>query len=130
MYKNRKFALLFAIGVLSHIVIDLIFHEKDIRLSPFTDTPAWGLGVIKLPLVDFTLEFLYGVFCWWYFKGSKALLLTIIIFNVLDLPVMITSGKPLNLLVSHPFLLPTFILFQILITWYFIAKYSREKKEQ
>jgi len=127
VYKNRKFAFLFAIGVLSHIVIDLVFHEKDIQLSPFASTPAWGLGIIKVPLANFALEFLYGIFCWWYFKGSKALLVTIIIFNVLDLPVMLASGKPLDLFISYPFLLPTFILFQILITWYFVAKYSSGK---
>ena len=121
-------ALVFAIGVLSHIIIDVIFHEKDIRLSPFADTPVFGLGIIDFPILNFILELLYGIFCWWYFKGNKPLLVTIIVFNVLDLPVMLASGKSLNVFISHPFLLPTFILFQILITWYFVAKFSRKDK--
>src|SRR5882757_8431305 len=71
-FKNRGLAIAFAIGVLSHIVIDMIFHEKDIRLSPFSDTPAWGLGIIGFPVLNFVLELIYGLFCWWYYKGNKA----------------------------------------------------------
>ena len=127
-YKNKRLALVFAIGVLSHVALDMLFHEKDIQLSPFSDTPAWGLGVIAFPFLNFILELIYGIFCWWYFKGNRALLITIIVFNVLDLPVMLASGKPLNIFISYPFLLPTFILFQILMTWYFVAKFSRVKK--
>jgi hypothetical protein len=127
-FKNKRLAVVFAIGVLSHVALDMIFHEKDIRLSPLSDTPAWGLGIIDFPILNFILEFVYGIFCWWYFKGSKALLITIIVFNVLDLPVMLASGKQLDIFISYPFLLPTFILLQILLTWYFVAKFSREDK--
>ena len=129
IYKNNKLALLFTIGVLSHVIIDMIFHEKDIQLSPFASEPVWGLGIIEYPFLDFFLEFIYGLFCWWYFKGNKALLVTIIIFNMLDLPVMLASGKSLDLFIHLPRLLPTFILFQIFITWYFVAKYSKEMKK-
>src|SRR5262245_58857483 len=73
-YKNRNLAIAFSIGVLSHIIIDMVFHEKDIRLSPFSNKPVWGLGVIDYPLLNFAIEFAYGIFCWWYFKGSKGLL--------------------------------------------------------
>ena len=124
VFKNRKLAIAFSIGIMSHIIIDIIFHEKDIRLSPFSATPVWGLGIIDHPWLNFTIEFIYGVFCWWYFKGSKSLLITIIIFNVLDLPVMLASGDSLNLLAQHHYLLPSFILFQIIITWYFVWRYS------
>ena len=88
-FKNKGLALVFAIGVLSHVALDVIFHEKDILLSPFSNAPAWGLGIIAFPILNFILEFIYGIFCWWYFKGSKALLITMIVFNVLDLPVML-----------------------------------------
>jgi membrane-bound metal-dependent hydrolase YbcI (DUF457 family) len=123
---NGKLALVFAIGVMSHVALDIIFHEKDIRLSPFSDTPAWGLGIIAFPVSNFILEFLYGIFCWWYFKGNKALLVTIIVFNMLDLPVMLASGDAVNIFNQYPFLLPTFILFQTGITWYFVWRYSRD----
>ena len=127
IFKNRKLAFVFAIGVISHLVLDLIFHEKDILLSPFSSRPAWGFGIIDFPILNFILELAYGIFCWWYFKGSRALLITIIILNLVDLPVMLSSGKALDIFVSHPALLPSFILFQIIYTWYFIARFSKKK---
>ncbi|MET3538809.1 hypothetical protein [Chryseobacterium limigenitum] len=127
-YKNRKLAAAIAIGVLSHIVIDMIFHEKDIQLSPFSATPVWGLGILDYPWLNFALEFLYGLFCWWYFKGSKALLAVIVIFNITDLPLMLGGGDSLKPFQEYPFILPTIILFQILVTWYFVWRYSRKTK--
>ncbi|SEO24204.1 hypothetical protein SAMN05660816_02358 [Niastella yeongjuensis] len=124
-YGNRKLAIAFAIGVLSHIAIDLIFHEHDIRLSPFAYYPVWGLGIIKYPLVNFILELFYGIGCWWYFRGNKRLLAVIIIFNLADLPAMFASGDMLNPLQYYRFLLPTFILIQMLLTWYFVWRYAR-----
>lgn len=121
---KKKWALVFALGVMSHIVIDIIFHERDIRLSPFADAPVWGFGIINIPILNFILELFYGVFCWWYYKGDRALLIVIIICNVIDLPVMFAPAKALTIFASYPFLLPTFILFQILYTWYFIARFS------
>jgi membrane-bound metal-dependent hydrolase YbcI (DUF457 family) len=127
-YKNRKLAIAFSIGVLSHIIIDMIFHEKDISLSPFSDTPVWGLGIIDYPILNFVLELAYGIFCWLYFKGSKALLIVIVLFNIIDLPMMLAHGDMLKPFEQHPFILPSVILFQILITWYFVWRYSRKSK--
>lgn len=124
IYKRHTIALASSIGVISHVVIDLIFHEHDMRLSPFADGPVWGFGIIDAPVLDFVIELLYGIFCWWYFKGSRGLLVVIIVFNVLDLPVMLASGDSLRPLERHPYLLPSFILFQILITWYFVWRKS------
>lgn len=128
-YQNRKLAIAFAIGILSHVVIDLIFHEKDIRLSPFSATPVWGLGIIDYPWLNFSLEFIYGLFCWWYFKGSKALLTVIVLFNLSDLPIMLAHGEILKPFVQYPFILPSVILFQIIITWYFIWRFGKTKTE-
>ena len=124
-YNNRKLAIAFSIGVLSHVIIDMVFHERDIRLSPFSDTPVWGLGIIDYPLLNFAIEFVYGIFCWWYFKGSKALLIVIIIFNIFNLPAMLAHDDMLKPFEQYPFILPSFILFQILITWYFIWRFSK-----
>ena len=127
-FNNRKLAIAFSIGVLSHTFLDVIFHEKDIRLSPFSDTPAWGLGILDYPVLNFAIEFIYGIFCWWYFKGSKALLTVIIVFNILDLPIMLAHDDMLKPFEEYPFILPSIILFQIFITWYFIWRYSRNTK--
>jgi len=125
--KNKPLALVFAIGIVSHIILDILCHEKDIQLSPFSSKPAWGFGIIDHPIINFVLETAYGIFCCWYFKGSKSLLTVIIIFNVLDLPVMLAGGKALTVFVNYPMLLPTFILVQIIVTWYFVVKYSKRK---
>ncbi|AYB32706.1 metal-dependent hydrolase [Chryseolinea soli] len=127
--KNKPLALPFALGVLSHVALDILFHEKDIRLSPFSETPVWGLGIISFPFLNFVLEFLYGIFCWWYFKGNKRLLAAIILFNIFDLPVMLASGKALDVFILYPAILPTFILLQILITWYLVARFSKSADE-
>ena len=125
---NRKLAYAFAIGVMSHLVLDVIFHEPDIRLSPFTETPVWGGGIIRYPIVNFILEMAYGIFCWWYFKGSKGLLVVIILFNLSDLPSMLAHGSILEPLNQYRFILPTFILVQMLLTWYFVWRYARDAK--
>ncbi|PTT39113.1 hypothetical protein DBR28_07680 [Chryseobacterium sp. HMWF028] len=130
-YKNKKLAIAFAIGVVSHVVIDVIFHEKDIQLSPFSPKPVLGLGIIDYPILNFIIEFAYGIFCWWYFKGTKPLLWVIIIFNILDLPMMLApGGDSLTAFVHYPFLLPSVILFQILITWYFVYRYAHSKNDK
>ncbi len=123
-YNNRKLAIAVAIGVMSHVVIDMLFHEKDISLSPFSSEPVWGLGIIEYPILNFAIEFFYGIFCWWYFKGSRALLIVIVVFNVIDLPIMLAHDDMLTPFIKYPFLLPSFILFQIVITWYFIFRYA------
>ncbi|WP_288375615.1 hypothetical protein [uncultured Chryseobacterium sp.] len=127
-YKNKKLAIAFAVGVVSHVMIDVIFHEKDVQLSPFSSTPVWGLGIIDRPILNFILEFAYGVFCWWYFKGNRALLWVIIIFNILDLPMMLAHSDALTPFIHYPFLLPSVILFQIFITWYFVYRYAHSNK--
>jgi hypothetical protein len=127
---NRNLAYAFAIGVLSHLAIDVIFHEPDIQLSPFATTPVWGWGIIRYPIVNFLLELIYGIFCWRYFKGSKRLLAVIVLFNLSDLPSMLAHGSVLEPLTQYSFILPTFILIQMLLTWYFVWRYARADKAQ
>ena len=45
-------------------------------------------------------------------------------FNISDLPLMFGSGSMLDPIAHYPFILPSVILFQILITWYFIYRYA------
>ena len=123
--QNAALATMFALGVLSHVALDVLMHERDIWLFPFPGSPILGLGIINHPWLNFAVEMLYGIACWWVFKGSRALLIAIVAFNLLDLPLMFASGSAVNVFVTHAFLLPTFILFQILLTWYVIARFSR-----
>jgi hypothetical protein len=79
-------------------------------------------------VAEFSLEFIYGIFCWWYFKGSKALLTVIVLFNLFDLPIMLAHGEILKPFKQYPFILPSVICFQIIITWYFIWRFSKTKR--
>jgi hypothetical protein len=43
---------------------------------------------------------------------------------------MLANGDALNPFVHYPFLLPSVILFQILITWYFVYRYAHSKDDK
>jgi hypothetical protein len=59
------------IGVLSHLILDLITHSKDMVIAPLMKSPKFGLGLYaKHPIVAFILEIGYGIVCWWIYKGS------------------------------------------------------------
>jgi hypothetical protein len=125
---NKKWSLLIAIGILSHVVIDMLFHEPDIQLSPFSRLPVFGLGILSYPLLNFILELSYGLFCWWYYKGTQGLLWVIVIFNLLNLPLMFARGQSVSDMARYPTILPSVILFQILITWYFVYRFGKQPR--
>jgi membrane-bound metal-dependent hydrolase YbcI (DUF457 family) len=127
--KQRTTAIVVAIGILSHILLDILMHEQDIALSPFAAHPAYGLGIIRYPFADFAIEWAYGIACCMYFGARRNMYIMVSIFNLLDLPVMLASGSALDVFVQYPFLLPTFILFQILITWFFVARLARPESQ-
>src|SRR5262245_30162136 len=63
------------IGILSHLVLDLVTHARDIVLWPGSTLPGLGLGLYdRAPMWGFVLEMAYGVLCWGVYRGSRALL--------------------------------------------------------
>jgi len=43
------------IGVISHLILDLITHSNDIVVAPFIKSPKFGIGLYaKYPIVAFT----------------------------------------------------------------------------
>jgi hypothetical protein len=70
-----------AVGVGSHTVLDLLVHARDIALAPGIDSPKFGTGLYDHPMLALAVETAYGSWCWYYFKGSRALLSVILIFN-------------------------------------------------
>jgi hypothetical protein len=128
IYKNRQVAVAVSVAIMSHVILDILFHERDIYLTPFSSHPIFGLGITDYPYPNFVLELLYGIFCWWYFKGNLKLLITIVIFNLIDLPMMLGSGDAVKPFAANHFILPTIILIQIVLTWYFVWRYSRTKR--
>ena len=125
--KKRTLGIAVGLGILSHIVLDLLMHEPDIALSPFSSEPVFGLNIQSTPLLAIIVETGYGIFCWWYFKGRKALLAAIVILNLMNIPTMFNLAPGLSDLFGRiHFLLPTVILAQILYTWFFVWQLSKE----
>lgn len=127
MYHNSKLGIALAIGIISHTILDILFHEPDIHVVPFLNKPLLGLNITSYPLLDFALETMYGIFCWMYFKGNKGLLIAIITFNLLDLPMMMGKGDALIPFQHNHALLPSLILTQIVATWLFVWMFGRQR---
>jgi hypothetical protein len=106
------------IGVISHLVLDLITHSDDIVIAPFIKGPKFGLGLYaKYPIVAFILEIGYGMVCWWIYKGGWALLTTIVVFNLANISMFSSSVTGIEKhMANRPLLITTVILVQILVT--------------
>jgi membrane-bound metal-dependent hydrolase YbcI (DUF457 family) len=115
-----------SIGVISHLFLDLITHSNDIVIAPFIDGPQYGLGLYaKFPLVAFILEIGYGFVCWWIYRGSWALLIIIVVFNLANISMFSTAITGIEKYMAHrPFLITTIILTQILVTLTLVGIFS------
>jgi hypothetical protein len=116
------------LGIFSHIVLDIIHHEPNITLLPLDWGPHLGLNLQAFPLADFLVELAFCVACWKVFGGSRQLLIGIVILNLLfNLPIMFPAGGVIALIAAHPFLLPTIILVQVVVTWTLVWWFGRER---
>ena len=106
-----------ALAILSHVLLDLIHHEPNIALLPMQWGPRFGLNLQGYPILDFFVELAFCVACWAFFRGTRGLLIGIVIFNLLNIPLMFPRPNAFAPLVEHPNLLPTLILIQIVATW-------------
>jgi membrane-bound metal-dependent hydrolase YbcI (DUF457 family) len=106
------------IGVISHLILDLITHSKDIVIAPFIKSPKFGLGLYaKYPIVAFVLEIGYGIICWWIYKGGWALLTVIVVFNLANISMFSSAITGIEKhMANRPILITTVILTQILVT--------------
>ena len=107
-----------ALGILSHLVLDLITHSRDISIAPFINKPKVGLGLyFQQPVPAFFLEIGYGVVCWWVYAGSFSLLVTIVLFNLANLSMFFKAIPGLEQKMAHrPLLITTVVLIQIIVT--------------
>jgi membrane-bound metal-dependent hydrolase YbcI (DUF457 family) len=115
-----------SIGVISHLILDLITHSDDIVLAPFIKGPKFGLGLYaKYPMVAFVLEIGYGIFCWWIYKGGWALLVTIVVFNLANISMFssVVTGIEKHM-ANRPSLIAIVILIQIVVTLILVGIFS------
>jgi hypothetical protein len=106
-----------ALGIFSHIVLDIIHHEPNITLLPMAWGPRLGLNLQGYPLLDFIVELAFCVVCWKILGGSRGLLIGIVIFNLINIPLMFPRPGSITPIVEHPAILPTVILVQVVTSW-------------
>ena len=123
--RRSNLAAALALATLSHIVLDIIHHEPNIRLLPLQWGPRLGLNLQGYPILDLFVELAFCIVCWAVFGRGKGLLAGIIVFNLINIPLMFPSANAFAPIIAHPFLLPTVILLQILATWLFVWWFGR-----
>jgi hypothetical protein len=131
LFKRPTLGVAIAIGVVSHIVLDLLTHTQDIAAAPFAGSPRFGLGLYDVPLLAFLVETAYGLACWRIFRGSKALLGVITLFNVANVSFFAAAiHGPERLFAGQAGWLVAAIGAQIVVTlslvWYFSRARSVE----
>jgi hypothetical protein len=118
MVGRPRLGVAFGLGILSHLVLDLITHNGDIPLAPVANAPDYGTYLYaRLPGVAFALELAFGIFCWWIFRGNRLLLAVIVLFNLANLSLFFAEVPgPEQMLAGRPLVLVAVILAQIVVT--------------
>lgn len=123
---HPRLGLALAAGVASHLVLDLLTHDRDLALAPGLDI-LLGLGLYGLaPMLAFAVELAYGVLCWRIFRGSGALLAVIVGFNLANLSFFSASiPGPEELLAGHPAAVVLVVFAQIVVTLTLVGRLAR-----
>lgn len=126
LFKKPTLGLALAVAVSSHIALDLATHVHDIAIAPGIESPKFGSGLYGVPFLALVVETIYGIWCWWVFGGSKALLAIIVIFNLAALsfysPVI---PGPEHLLAGHPIIFAAVIGVHIIFGLVAIGFFAR-----
>jgi membrane-bound metal-dependent hydrolase YbcI (DUF457 family) len=118
-------AVALSLAVFSHIVLDLLVHARDIAIVPFLGAEKYGTGLYSnLPVMALGLETLFGVFCWWVYRGSWQLLALIIALALTSIPLYSTAINVGEVALSgQSNVFAMVILMQMLVTsgllWFF-----------
>jgi hypothetical protein len=124
-FRRPQLAAVFGWVGASHIVLDLIQHEPNIRLVPWLAHPTFGLNLQASPWLDFAVETAFCIGCWAYYRGSRKLLAVIVLLNVLNLPLMLGGEGGASAMIANPVILPTTILITIGLAWGLIHRYAK-----
>jgi hypothetical protein len=117
------------IGIISHLILDLVTHAQDIALWPGSTLPALGLGLYdRAPMWGFTLEMAYGLVCWQVYQGSRPLLAVIILGNLANITLFSAAiPGPEHYLTGHPLIVVTMVLMQIVVTLVLVGVLARRR---
>jgi membrane-bound metal-dependent hydrolase YbcI (DUF457 family) len=124
-FKAVDIATAVALGICSHLVLDLISHARDITIAPFLDTPKFGLGLYEKPAAAFVFETIYGIFCWWVYGGNWPLFWIILIFNLANASFFVKAiPGPEKLLANRPMWITAVVALQIIVTAVLVGLFS------
>jgi membrane-bound metal-dependent hydrolase YbcI (DUF457 family) len=123
---RRALARAVAIGIISHLVIDIVTHAPDIVLWPGSPLPKVGLGLYDgAPSAAFVVELLYGILCWWIFGGSKALLAVVVLGNLANVSFFFARiAGPEQFFAGQPILVVTAVFGQIVTMLVLVGLFS------
>jgi hypothetical protein len=125
--RRRWLGRAVALGIASHLVLDLLTHAHDIALAPGLAGPKLGLGLYDAaPMAGFAIEMAYGLACWRVYRGGRGLLAVIVLGNLANLSFFSVAIRgPEVLLADRPLLIATVILAQIVLTLILVGVFSR-----
>ena len=115
------------LGMMSHLILDLLTHGHDIVLWPGLTSPKLGLGLYEsVPFAAFIVELIYGILCWRVYRGSRGLLALIVIGNVANLSFFSSQiPGPEYYLAGRPLLIVTVVFVQIFVTLTLVGLLAR-----
>ena len=114
-----------ALGICSHLVLDLISHARDIVIAPFLAGRRFGLGLYEKPAVAFVFETFYGIFCWWIYGGSVTLFWIVLLFNLANASFFLKAiPGPESLLANRPMWITAVVALQIGVTAVLVGLFS------
>jgi uncharacterized membrane protein (Fun14 family) len=124
-FKAFDVGVAVALGIFSHLVLDLISHARDIVIAPLLESRKFGLGLYEKPAVAFVFETIYGICCWWVYGGSAALFSIIVLFNLANASFFIKAiPGPERYLAHKPIWITTVVALQIIVTAVLVGLFS------
>jgi hypothetical protein len=120
-----------AIGICSHIVLDVLVHAPDIEAIPGLTAFKLGTGLYNVPVFALLAETLFAVFCWWVYGGSRALLGALVLLNLASASFYVPQiPGPEMLLAGHPKVFSLVILVHILFGLFVLGFFLRRTAGQ
>lgn len=124
---RRETAVAVALGIASHLVLDLATHSPDIAIAPGLVWLKLGAGFYgSVPVLAFLLELGFGIACWRIYRGSRWLLLAILAFNAANLSLFLPQVVGMEAaFAGRVTLLTLVILAQVVVTLAAVGWLSR-----
>ncbi len=131
-FGRRDLGRAVAIGIVSHLVLDVATHAPDIALWPGSTFPHLGTGLYSAaPAAAFVVELVYGVVCWWIYRGSRGLLSVLVAGNLANVSFFFAGiAGPEQFLAGHPMRVVTVVFAQIVTMLIVVGMFSSRPSQR